>query len=50
MEGILLEPMFDLPDASGVQEIVINKDVVENNAQPLYIYAEKTAEVAPTAS
>ena len=50
MEGILLEPMFDLPEAEGVQEIVINKDVVENDGQPLYIYAEQSGEAASTAS
>ena len=50
MEGILLDPMFDLPDADGVQEIVINKDVVENGGQPLYIYAEQASEATPTAS
>ena len=50
MESILLESMFGLPDAEGVQEIVINKDVVDNDGQPLYIYAEQQAEAAPTAS
>jgi ATP-dependent Clp protease ATP-binding subunit ClpX len=50
MESILLESMFGLPDAEGVQEIVINKDFVDNDGQPLYIYAEQQAEAAPTAS
>jgi ATP-dependent Clp protease ATP-binding subunit ClpX len=41
MEGILLEPMFDLPGLDGVEEIVIGKEVVEGLATPLYIYAER---------
>ncbi len=44
MESILLEPMFDLPGNTDVDSIVINKEVVEGRATPLYIYAEKKAE------
>jgi len=49
MEGILLEPMFDLPGLSGVDEIVVNREVVEGRAQPLYIYADRKSEAAPGA-
>ncbi|HLY58468.1 MAG TPA: ATP-dependent Clp protease ATP-binding subunit ClpX [Stellaceae bacterium] len=41
MESILLDPMFDLPGLSSVDEIVINREVVEGRAQPLYIHAER---------
>ncbi|WP_291842606.1 ATP-dependent Clp protease ATP-binding subunit ClpX [Maricaulis sp.] len=41
MEGILLETMFDLPGMEGVEEIVVNGEVVEGNAKPLSIYAER---------
>ena len=41
MEGILLEPMFELPSLDGVEEMVINSEVVEGRAQPLYIYADR---------
>ena len=41
MEGILLETMFDLPGLEGVEEIVVNGEVVEGNAKPLFIYAER---------
>ncbi|KJV09036.1 Clp protease ATP-binding protein, partial [Elstera litoralis] len=44
MESILLEPMFDLPGNVDVDGIVINKEVVEGRATPLYIYADKKAE------
>ena len=41
MEGILLETMFELPGLEGVEEVVVNGEVVEGNAKPLYIYSEK---------
>ena len=41
MEGILLETMFELPGLEGVEEIVVNGEVVEGNAKPLFIYAER---------
>ena len=44
MESILLEPMFDLPGYDGVEEIVINREVVEGRATPLQIYAERKSE------
>jgi ATP-dependent Clp protease ATP-binding subunit ClpX len=44
LEDVLLDPMFDLPGMQGVQEIVVNDDVIQGTAKPLYIYAEKSAE------
>ncbi len=41
MEGILLDTMFDLPTYQGVEEVVVNAEVVEGRAQPLLIYSEK---------
>ncbi|WP_025899029.1 ATP-dependent Clp protease ATP-binding subunit ClpX [Sneathiella glossodoripedis] len=41
LEGILLEPMYDLPTVEAVEEIVINGDVVAGEGQPLYIYADR---------
>ncbi len=51
LEGILLEPMFDLPGLEGVEEIVINREVVEEEgpAQPLYIYTERREDVGSSA-
>ena len=49
METILLETMFDLPSLEGVEEVVINSEVVEGRAQPLYIYAERTEEIESSA-
>ena len=41
MEDILLETMFELPSLEGVEQVVINGEVVLGNAQPLYIYSDK---------
>ncbi len=46
MEGILLDTMFDLPTLEGVSEVVISDEVVNGNARPLYIYADKKEEKA----
>ena len=45
MEGALLDTMFSLPDRSGVEQVVVTTDVIENDAEPMWIYAEdrKTA-------
>src|SRR5437868_229305 len=44
LEGILLETMFELPTYQGVEEVVVNAEVVEGRAQPLLIYAERRGE------
>jgi ATP-dependent Clp protease ATP-binding subunit ClpX len=49
MEGILLDTMFELPALNGVSEVVINGEVVEGRAQPLYIYSDRRAEVESSA-
>ena len=46
MEGILLDTMFDLPTLEGVTEVVISEEVVQGNARPLYIYADRKDEKA----
>jgi ATP-dependent Clp protease ATP-binding subunit ClpX len=40
METILLETMFELPSLHGVEEVVINKEVVANAAKPVFVYAK----------
>ncbi len=43
MEDILLDTMFDLPDLKGVEEVVINQEVVSSEAKPLLIYSDVEA-------
>lgn len=35
MENILLETMYELPSLENVEEMIINKEVVENHAEPI---------------
>jgi ATP-dependent Clp protease ATP-binding subunit ClpX len=54
MEDILLDTMFELPGADGVEEVVVNEEAVTSDVQPLMIYAERkkdeSASAGPTAS
>jgi len=50
MEGILLDTMFDLPQMIGVEEVVINREVIEGRAKPLQIYADRRPETAAGSS
>ncbi len=43
MEGILLETMFDLPGMEGLNEVVINEDVVDNGKSPVLVMDKKKA-------
>jgi len=49
MESILLETMFELPSLSGVEEVVVNDDVIEGRGKPYYIYADRRDEARPSA-
>ena len=46
MENILLDTMFDLPSMDGVDEVLIDKDVVEGREDPVRIYAKKAEDAA----
>jgi ATP-dependent Clp protease ATP-binding subunit ClpX len=47
MEAILLNTMYELPGLQGVDEVVVNREVVEGRAQPLYTYSERKELEAP---
>ena len=40
LESILLDTMFELPSLEGVEEVVINAEVAEGRARPLYTYTD----------
>ncbi len=50
LEGVLLETMFDLPSFEGVEEVVVNAEVIEGRAQPLLIYSETKKKKADPAA
>jgi len=49
MENILLDTMFDLPGLEGVEEVVINREVADESATPLYIYSDRSEDVGSSA-
>ena len=49
MENILLDPMYELPGLEDAEEIVINREVVEGRAEPLYIYAHRREDLETSA-
>jgi ATP-dependent Clp protease ATP-binding subunit ClpX len=44
MEQILLGTMYELPGLNTVEEVVINREVAENRAEPLFTYGKERAE------
>ncbi len=50
LENALLNTMFDLPGLDGVEEVVINREVIDGRAQPLQIYVDRQEDVESTAS
>ena len=40
IEEVLLETMFDLPSIEGVEEVMVNKEVINGKTNPLIIYSK----------
>jgi len=38
LENVLLDTMYDLPSTNNVSKVVIDANVINNNAKPLIIY------------
>ena len=49
MTFAISHPMFELPGLNGVEEIMINREVVDGTAKPLYIYAERKEDLGTSA-
>jgi len=43
MENILLDPMYRLPGTDEIEQITITREVVDDGAEPVYAYRQKTA-------
>jgi len=50
LENVLLDTMFDLPAAEGVEEVVVNEEVIAGKAKPLMIYSDAHQEAPANAS
>ena len=48
LENVLLDAMFDLPSMKGVREVVVNAEVIQGDAQPLFIYEDNADESGVT--
>ena len=46
----MLNTMFDLPTFDGVDEVVIDKDVVEGRKDPVLVYAKSSKAVKEDAA
>jgi len=44
IEDLLLDTMFDLPNNKNIQKVIINKEVVEKDKNPIIIYQEKSTD------
>ena len=49
MESILLDSMYELPSLENVEKIMVNREVVEEQSRPLYIYADRRDDVGSSA-
>ena len=49
LENILMDPMFDIPTANDIQDVVISEDVVTDQATPLIVHVPKAKEAEPGA-
>jgi len=43
IEEVLLETMFDLPSIEGVEEVIVNKEVISGKTKPLLIYSKNSS-------
>ena len=48
LESILLDTMFDLPSMDGVDEVHVDKDVVDGRKDPVRVYVRRRATRPPT--
>ena len=49
LENILLDTMYKLPVIDGLEEIVVNAEVVRKNRKPLQIFTDKKNKVDTSA-
>ena len=49
MEDILLDPMYELPGLENLEEVMVNREVVEGKSKPLYIYGDRRKDTGTSA-
>ena len=46
LETALMDPMFDIPTAEDVEEVVVNAEVIEKGTSPIIVHAKKDSSAA----
>ena len=49
LEAILMDPMFDIPTATDIEEVIINEEVVTGTASTLVVHTNMGKEAKPSA-
>ena len=49
LEQLLLDTMYDLPDLTDVEEVVINEETVKDNKKPVFVHSDKKKKKAEKA-
>ena len=50
LEDILIDTMYTLPDMENVEEVIINRDVVEDKDKPIILYSKVSRDAKSSAS
>jgi len=50
LEDILIDTMYTLPDMENVEEVIINRDVVEDKNKPIILYSKVSRDAKSSAS
>src|SRR6056300_1176400 len=50
IEEVLLETMFDLPSIEGVEEVIVNKEVINGKTKPLIIFSKSISKESKVAN
>ena len=50
LENTLVDVMFELPNLNNVEEVVINKEVINDNTDPLIVYAKTQQKIKSSGS
>ena len=48
LEGVLLDTMFELPSYENVEEVLVNKEVIDDGNDPVLVYGRKQAKAKKT--
>ena len=40
VEQVLMDTMFDIPTKEGIKDVIVGRDVIEKNKQPILVHAD----------